>query len=215
MALTTTITVGRLLARNELINTAKLNAMVRGIVINISGSVGPSDLAPGAVTAIATSVDAFWYALATSAGVVYGATYAPPVTVYKDGMWFKFNADLASQPAAKFNAGGGALPLLYSGQPIGAGDIPAGADVIVSYNSTLAAFEIMSPIGTRPVTADFQYANAQAGGIRGLVPRPSASATRLFLRDDGWTDLTAQVTAIVAAQSTIAPTLAQFLLGQH
>jgi hypothetical protein len=219
MALTTTITVGRLLARNELITTAKLNAMVRGIVINVTGSVGTSDLTAGAVTAAKTSVDAFWYAAATSTGAVYGVSYTPAVSGYADGQWFKFKTDIASKAAAQFNAGPGALPLYYSGSPVGAGDFTANQDVIVSYNSSLnsggGGFEVMSPLGARPVTADYLPASAQRGGQRGLVPDTKAGQQAYVLFAGGWADPTAQFTALVQQLAGANVILNQFLLGQH
>jgi len=221
MPLVTTISVGRLLSRGELITTAKLNAIVRGIVINISGSVGSSDLAAGAVDAAATSADAFWYAVATSNAVNYVAVYPNPVASYIEGMWLSFRADQACKASPTFDAGAGPFPLVkYGGQRLAAGDLWKDGIATVRWNptSTLVAggcWEVMSLTGPRPITEDFQKAGPYNNGVRGLVPMPKAGATRLYLRDDGWQDLTPFVSSLVQALGAAPSNLAQFLYSSR
>jgi len=193
MALTTSITVGRLLQRNELVDTAKINAMVRGIVINITGSVGSSDIAAGAVNAAATSADAFWYAPATSSAGLYTAVYANAVSNYVDGMWLSFKADAACPAAPQFDAGAGAKPLLNStGVVLGSAEIAANNIVTVRYNSTLLAggcWEVMSRSAIAPIDFPFRGAGSRGPGEIGLVPKPLAGQQGLYLRGDGtWQD---------------------------
>lgn len=221
MSLNIQLMAGRLLARNEKLDSAKLNAMFKSLVIITSGAVGSTDLAPGAVNAAATSADAFWYGVAVTSGTGYVVNYTNAVTSYIDGMWLSFRSDKANAAKATFNAGAGAMPLVkWSGQYLAAGDIVAGTIVTVRWNATSSliaggCWEVMSLIGPRPIVEDFRPASLRAGGERGLVPRPKANAVRLWLRDDGWQDLTPFVTALVQAQSTIASNLNQFLLNNR
>lgn len=219
MALTVNLKVGRLLSRNEKLNTAKFNAVVKGIVIDLTGLIGSADIAPGAVNAAATSADAFWYALATSSGGTYTAAYANAVNAYVDGMWLSFKTDAACLQAPKFDAGAGAVTIVkWGGYAIGPGELPANSIITVRYNSTLipgGCWEALSPIQNDPMRDDFAKASATMGGERGLVPAPRAGQQNYVLFATGWADPTATIAAIVQAQQSSAINLAQFLLSQH
>lgn len=219
MALVLNLKLARLLSRNELVTTAKLNATLRGITIDVAGLVSSSDIAPGAVNAAAMANDAFWFSSAVSTGAVYAASYANPVTSYIDGMWLSFRADHDSKQGAQFDAGAGPKALTkWNGLALARGDIRAGTTVTVRYNSsnTLVfggCWEVMSLVGNRPVIEEFQGANTRTGGQRGLVPGPKAGPTRLWLRDDGWADITSLIQSIVTAGQTAQSAQAQFLLN--
>ena len=210
MALTTTVTVGRLLARGELITTAKLNAMVRGIVINIDGSVGSGDLAAGAVTAAAVSPDAYWYAPATFDGsATYTAAYAPAIGSYMDGLVLAFKANAANLGISNFVAGAGPLPIVkYGGsETLDAGDIAANGIVCVRYNTTILGsgpvWELLSLPGRPPIVTAFVPATEYLNGEIGFVPQPMAGQQNNYLRADGtWVDPVAEAVAEVVAQNT-------------
>lgn len=206
MSQVVTVSVGRLFSRDERVNTAKLNAMVKSIVINVTGSTGTSDLDNGAVTPAKVSPGAFWYANAVRSGAAYTAAYAPiAVTSYPDGLTLAFKADAANIASPTFDAGNGAKPLYqYGGRTrVEAGDILAGTIVEVRYNTTLVVggcWEVTSLIGPRPFRSSFQGATAYAGGTLGLVPGPAVGQQNLYLKADGnWADAVADAAAALNA----------------
>ena len=219
MALNFKVLIGRLLARNERLDTAKLNSMFKSITVAPSGSVGTTDLEPGAVNAAATSADAFWYGVATTIGNAYTVAYTNAVTALIDGMWLSFRADAANVAGGRFDPGTGPMPLAkYGGLPLATGDIKAGEIVTVRWNATSllvagGCWEVMSLIGPKPIVEDFTPASARLGGVRGLVPSPKAGATRLFLRDDGWKDINGTIQQLLAAEAQTS--LPLFLASQY
>ncbi len=220
MSQVVTISVGRLLGKNERLTTAKFNAVVKSIVINISGSVGTTDLADGAVTPPKLLPGAYTYAPATLAAGTYTAAYAPlPVTTYTDGLWLTFKTDLANTAAPKLDAGAGAKPLVsYGGHPLNAGDIRAGGIATVRYNSTLVvnavagAFEVMSLIGPVPLTGNVLGATAVSNGQRGYVPTPLVGEQDYALRGDGtFRNLTPDIDARILVTAPAANNFLQYL----
>lgn len=199
MAQVVTISVGRLLGRNEKLTTAKFNAIVKSIVISLSGITGTAEIGDGAVTPAKAGPGAWFYAAGALTATTYTAAYAPtPVASYADGLWLTFKADAANPALAEFDGGAGAKPLYKNGgrARLDPGDIAAGSIVTVRYNTTLVAggcWEVMSLLALRPVDYPFQPASAFVAGQQGLVPAPPASAVRLYLGSDGiWRDVLAE-----------------------
>lgn len=214
MSQVVTISVGRLLSRNEKLTTAKINAIVKSIVINLSGIIGTVDLADGAVTPVKASPGAWFYAAAALAGDTYSATYNPAYAAHTDGTWLTFKAGTANPVNPLFDAGPGAKPLYkYGGRyRLEAGDIPVNSIVTVRYNSTVVAggcWEVMSLIGLPPIKAPFIPASPYLSGEMGLVPPPPPSARRKYLTSQErsgsvWgdeSDLATTTAALVTAET--------------
>lgn len=153
MAITLTYSTGRLLGRNEKLTSAKINAIVKGITISLSGAVSTADLADGAVTAAKATPGAYWYAAATLSGAAYSATYTPAVTGYTDGLELAFKVGSANAGSDTLDAGAGAKPLRANGVALAAADIASGTIVIVRYNSTLVGGGCWEILSALPVTA--------------------------------------------------------------
>lgn len=151
MSLSFNFSFGRLLGATEKLTPAKFNAIVKGIIGTLTGAVDASQIGAGAVTAAATSVDAYFYSQGTLSGATYTAAYTPPIGAYVDGMLLTFKAGSANPGAVNLDAGAGAKPLRkHAGLPLEAGDIFAGQDLELRYNSTLVAggcFEVTSLLG--------------------------------------------------------------------
>jgi len=214
MALTVNLTVGRLLSRNEKLTTAKFNAVVKSVVINITGSVANSDLVAGAVTPDKLTMGAYFFAAATYDGsTTYTAAYSPVLTGYTDGLVLDFKANSANVGASLFDAGGGPLPLVkYGGtQPLDPGDIAANGNVTVRYNSTLVAggcWEVLSVPARPPTVTPLQPASAYLAGHTGLVPSAKAGQQNLYLRGDAtWQDPVAAAVAQTSAANWAYPVL--------
>jgi hypothetical protein len=218
MSQVVTVSVGRLLQRGELVNTAKINAIVKSIVINISGATGTEDLSDGAVTPAKTSPGNYWDAAATLSGSTYTAAYAPiAVTSYPDGLLLSAKVDSDSPEGAMFDAGAGAKPLYrYGGQAkVAPGDIRRNSRMQLRYNTTLVVggcWEVMSLIGPVPVSAAFQGASDRLNGERGLVPAPKVGEQNYLLAGDGkFRDPNPQIDARVTQQIGGVTALAQWL----
>ena len=204
MALTVQLTVGRLLSRNELLNTAKINAIVKSIVINITGSVGNADIVAGAITAALLTQDAYFDAAGVFDGsATYTATYTPAITAYDDGMILSIKADTTNPGPVNLNAGAGVIPILKSGgtQTLDPGDIVANGRFAVRYNTTLVesgpVWELLSlPARPAPGMQPFLPATPFLTGTEGLVPAPAVGQQNQFLRADGtWQDVLSQALA--------------------
>jgi len=210
MALVVNLSVGRLISRNEKLTTAKFNAVVKSIVINISGSVGNSDLAAGAVTADKITNGPFFYtAPAVFDGTsTYTAAYAPVITGYVDGMVLAFKVDTTNPGPVNFNAGAGGKPLVKHGgqRQLDPGDALANGILQVRFNTTLIAggcWEVMSLVGRPVETTPLVGASPYGAGLSGLPPAPAAGQHTYYLRGDGqWVDVVTQITAAVAVSNT-------------
>jgi len=207
MGLVVNLSVGRLISRNEKLTTAKFNAVVKSIVINISGSVGNADLLAGAVTYDKITNGPFFYtAPALFDGVqTYTAAYTPVITSYVDGLVLAFKVDTTNPGPVNFNAGGGAKPMVKHGglRTLDPGDAVANGILCVRYNTTLIAggcWEVMSLIGRPVETTPFVPATAYLAGQAGLLPAPPAGQQTYYLRGDGtWQNVSAQIAAAVAS----------------
>lgn len=209
MGLIVNLSVGRLISRNERLTTAKFNAVVKSIVINISGSVGNSDLLAGSVTFDKVTNGPFFYAAPAvfDGSNTYTAAYAPVVNSYVDGLVLAFKADTQNPGAVFFDAGGGKKPLVKHGgsRQLDPGDVVANGILQVRYNSTLLAggcFEVLSLVGRPVETTPFVGASAYLAGQAGLPPAPNAGQQTWYLRGDGtWQDVAALITAAVNVAS--------------
>lgn len=162
MAQTISISVGRLIGRNEKLTTAKFNAVVKSITIAMSGIVDTDSLEDGAVTPAKARTGAWFYEAALLDGNTYAADYAPAITSYEDGLWLAFKADSDCPANANFDAGPGQKPLYkYGGRfALDAGDIQAGSIVEVRYNAALVVggcWEVMSLVGPKPGSEQAVY----------------------------------------------------------
>jgi hypothetical protein len=210
MSLGINLVVNRLLGRGDKITTGKLNALVKSIVINLTGLVGAADMGPGAVTAASFAPDAYSYGEGTLNNVTYVAALTPAVSALVDGMWLAFKADSNCPDYPLLDAGTGGKPLYkYGGKaPLAAGDIAAGSIVQARFNQNLVAggcWEVMSLLGSAPFVMPMVGATATMSGQTGAVPTPGAGQQNLVLAGSGqWVDLgpiiAAQATATFAAQ---------------
>lgn len=209
MALVVNLSVGRLLAHNEKLTTAKINAVVKSIVIDISGSVGNADILAGAITPDKLTMGAYAFGEATFDGsATYTGAWSPAITTYTDGLWLAVKCDTINPGAVSLDAGGGAKPILKHGGrgQLDAGDIVTGGIITVRFNTTLVGggcWELMSlpgrPVETRPMVG----ASGFLAGLGGLTPDPKAGQQTYYLRADGtWVDVVAQLTTAFALADT-------------
>lgn len=212
MSLAVTISVGRLLSRNEKLTTAKFNAVVKSIVINISGSVGNTDLVAGAVTYDKASPGPWFFSPATFDGnQTYTAAASPALSAYVDGTELAFKVPTTNPGAVYLDFGAGALPILKHGglQVLDKGDLLANGIGEVRYNATLVAggcWELMSLLGRPTETTPFVGCSAFLQGQAGVVPAPNAGQQGLYFRADGtWQDVVAAALAAAAGTVQQAP----------
>ena len=212
MSLAVTISVGRLLSRNEKLTTAKFNAVVKSIVINISGSVGNSDLVAGAVTYDKASPGPWFFETATFDGnQTYTVAFSPAITSYVDGTEVAFQVPTTNPGPVYLDAGGGALPILKHGglQVLDKGDLLANAIGEARYNATLVAggcWELLSLLGRPTETTPFVGCSAFLQGQSGVLPAPNAGQQNLYFRADGtWQDAVAAALAAAAGVVQQAP----------
>ena len=215
MSLVVNLTVGRLLSRNEKLTTAKLNAIVQSIVINITGSVGNADIVAGAITASLLTQDNYFDALAAFDGnQTYTAGFTPAITAYKDGMIVSLKCDTQNPGAVLVDTGAGPVPVLKHGgrRQLDAGDIVANGRIELRYNSTLAGspvWELMSLPGRPVETTPLIGASAYLGGLAGIAPAPAVGQQGLYLRGDGtWADAVGTAIAAAAAANSTNPQFA-------
>lgn len=168
MALNFTFNFGRLFGKNERVTTAKLNAVVKGITASLTGTVGTADITDGSITPAKVQQGAWFFALATLSGSTYTAAYTPSVAGYVDGLFLCFQANAANTGAASLDAGAGAKPLRkFGGKVLNTGDIKAGQNCTVRYNSTLVAGGCWELVGVpgQPLPDDWYYgAGVQTAG---------------------------------------------------
>lgn len=146
MPLTITVSRGYTATDSTPISVADFNAGFLPTV-QISGSVGASDLDAGAVNATHVVPGAFF--TATAAGTANAITVAlsPAPTSLAAGLWFSFKAAATNTGAATLSVNGltaTAIKKLVD-QDLEAGDIRAGQEVWVQYDGTY--FQLVSVAG--------------------------------------------------------------------
>lgn len=107
------------------------------------------------------------YALDTGVANAYVVALAPAVTAYTNGLPVKFRATHANTDQSTLNAGAGPEPLLRDdGASLQPGDVPGGAVVSATYDSSAAAFLINSIVPSQIATqvAAILGASPQLGG---------------------------------------------------
>lgn len=180
MALNLNFNFGRLLQIGEKLTTARINAIVRGINASITGAVGTTDLAAGAVTAAKATPDAYFY---TGNCVLIGTTYnvtGLPVTppALTDGLVLYFKADANNAGPANLTVagvGGAATISKYGGKALVAGDIKANQIVAVQYNTTLVAQPTWQMISL-PATRLFNTEVPVQGSAKNLVVKNNGAS---------------------------------------
>ncbi len=134
MALTITVAAGFNFPANTPITLAGLRRAALPTIV-LSGSVGNTDLAAGAVTAAKATADAYWYALDTGAVNACVVTLSPVITAYTDGLEIAFKVANTNTGAATVNVNGlGAVSLFKNANAaLAAGDLVAGQIVVARY----------------------------------------------------------------------------------
>lgn len=167
MALSFVFRFGRLFNKGEKITNAKLNAVVKGVSADLSGTVGNADIAPAAIDPTKVQQGAYFYSTATLSVGTYTGVWTPAVSGYTDGMILAFKANVTNGGAVNLDAGAGAKPIRKWGiKALEVGDIAAGQVVNVRYNTTLVAggvWELMGLPG-QPVTDNYRYAVGTGSG---------------------------------------------------
>lgn len=215
MSLNFSVTPGKIFAVGEKPTTAKLNQLGVPVIV-AQGVIGPGDMGVGNYDAV-LGPGAYVYAAATLAGTNYTAAYNPILATYTDGLWLAFKVNAANPAAATLDAGAGIKPLYTAGgsRVPDAGEIPASSIVQVRYNTSLNAasggWQIISVLRDR-VLNEFGGASAQAGGLRGIVPRPLAGQQTYVLRATGlWESITADIDARIAVSTAATSSLPLYL----
>lgn len=188
--------------------------------VSISGAVGPSDLAPGAVTAVAVAPDAYWYGLDT--GVVNAAlvVLAPAVTAYEDGLELAFKVLFENTQAVTLAANG--LPPMpvkkNGGVDLEPGDWQAGQIVVARYqldaNIVPAGTLYAGTTFVLPVTVGRTYTWTPGGNdINVINGAQTLTATGTFTATQATVTLTgangAQISATVVPVSNVWQMLSQ------
>lgn len=143
--------------------------------VSISGSVGPSDLAPGAVTAVAVAPDAYWYALDTGVVNAVAVTLSPAITAVEDGLLLAFKAAFNNTGAVTLAPNGLApAPLVKNfNQALDPGDIRQGQIVVCRYqldvNVIPAGAVYTGAVFSQAVVAGRQYVYTPGANELNLV----------------------------------------------
>lgn len=185
MALSFVFNFGRLLNKGEKWTNAKLNAVVKGISANLSGTVGTADIGAAAIDTTKVQQGAYFYAAATLSAGTYTGTWTPAVSGYADGLILAFKASATNGGAVNLDAGAGAKPLRkWGGKALEAGDIATGQVVNVRYNTTLiggGCWELVATPG-QPLRDDYRYAiGTGSGGAPTLYTIPMADAPTAYV----------------------------------
>lgn len=148
--LTFSVTPSLQLGPSEKADNAKLNQMARP-TIEALGQASAGQLADKSIDATKTVPGPHWYALAAGfADNTYVVDFNPAVTGLVDGLEIAFSADAACSAAPLLNLnslGAKALFKLYDA-PLEPGDILTGQIVTVRYNSTLAGWQVTTPLAS-------------------------------------------------------------------
>lgn len=172
MALSLQFFFGRLMNKGELVTNAKVNAVVKGISAQLSGTVGNADLGAASVDPTKVQQGPYFYATATLAAGTYTGTWTPSVTSYVDGLILTFKASAANSGAVNLDAGSGAKPIRkWNGKALESGDIGTGQMVSVRYNSTLVGGGCWEVVGVpgQPTPENYRYAAGTASGASPTV----------------------------------------------
>lgn len=168
-------------------------AAASSVWILLSCQAGALQVAPGLASSHATTIGQLQsgyglYAYDTGGANTYVASYTPAITAITDGMVLKFKAANANTGAATFNPNGlGAKPILGAAHSaLQAGEIVAGGDVWLQWNSSIGAGSwilIDSTGGGLQVPPATQTQHAiqfqQMAAIRGAFKNLAASSTGL------------------------------------
>jgi hypothetical protein len=148
MSFTLTTSVGYQYVTGRPVTLAALRKAASPSVA-VTGTVGTSDIAAGAVTAAKSAPDAYWYAAGALGGGVYAVTLSPAATSYITGMEVRFKASAANTAAVDINVNGLGAKNLFKlgGEELDAGDIRSGQDVVCMYDGT--NFQVVSAPGNR------------------------------------------------------------------
>ncbi len=151
------------------------------------------------------------YALDTGLANAYVVALAPAVTAYTNGLPVKFRATHANNGQSTLNAGAGPEPLLRDdGVALQPGDIPTGAIVSTTYDTSAAAFLVNSVVPSQIATqvASILGASPQLGGTPTTSTPPqfasgSQIVNALFLQRRG-----RQLSGVTPFQNALQGTIA-------
>lgn len=132
--ITITIVPGFIPTSSELWSNAKFAQLGKPTFV-IAGTIGTADLAIGAVTAVKSLPDAYWYAVTTGTATAYVLGLSPGLASLTEGaeIWFRLHADAGVAPTINVNALGAKALVKRGSIAIAAGDFRAGQLVGARY----------------------------------------------------------------------------------
>lgn len=132
--ITVIVVPGFIPSSTELWTNAKFAQLGKPTFV-VSGTIGTSDMADGAITAVKTLPDAYWYAVTTGTGAAYVLTLNPALASLTEGaeIWFRLHADAGVAPTLNVNALGAKALVKRGSIAIAAGDFRAGQMVGARY----------------------------------------------------------------------------------
>lgn len=171
MSLTIAVTAGKTLARNEVANNAKLNAL--GLpTLALSGTASTAQIGDDQVTAAKAAFGAWFLCTASTAANVITLTASGHSVTLATGMIARFVADATTTGAVDITFGGGTKNLFRNyNVELGGGDLKAGQAVEIFYDGT--QWQLLSVEANRQVVIGTDAGGTDAYAI---TPTPSVRA---------------------------------------
>ncbi|MBM4224419.1 MAG: hypothetical protein FJ167_06440 [Gammaproteobacteria bacterium] len=177
MSLTIAVTAGKTIARNELVNNAKLNAL--GLpTLAVSGSTSTAQIGDDTVTAAKAHFGPWFYCTASGGNNITLDAAGHSITLV-EGMIARFKVDITNTGAVDITFGGSTANLYRyynsttaAGVELAAGDLRSGQQVEIIYDGT--QWQMLSPIGNNAVVV-----GTDAGSTDDYVIAPSPSVRAL------------------------------------
>lgn len=171
MSLTIAVTAGKTLARNEVANNAKLNAL--GLpTLALSGTASTAQIGDDQVTAAKAAFGAWFLCTASTSANVITLTAGGHSVTLATGMIARFVADATTTGAVDITFGGGTKNLFRNyNVELGGGDLKAGQAVEIFYDGT--QWQLVSVEANRQVVIGTDAGSTDAYAI---TPTPSVRA---------------------------------------
>lgn len=171
MSLTIAVTAGKTLARNEVANNAKLNAL--GLpTLALSGTASTAQIGDDQVTAAKAAFGAWFLCTASTSSNVITLTANGHSVTLATGMIARFVADATTTGAVDITFGGGTKNLFRNyNVELGGGDLKAGQAVEIFYDGT--QWQLLSVEANRQVVIGTDAGSTDAYAI---TPTPSVRA---------------------------------------
>lgn len=214
MPLAATVVPGKVFGPTELCTNPKLNQLGEPVV-NLSGSVGPADLALTDYSGVLTA-GAYFYGLDTGAVNAAAVTLTPAPGQYSDGLLVAFKVLNANTGPATLNVNalGAQAVLKYGNVPLDAGDWQPEQIVVVRYQldaNLVPAGTVYSGAGVYVVpvvigrvynwTKQVNDTNCVVDGVTTLTTSGNFTATHATVTLNG--TISATVTASVQAVTNV------------